>query len=141
MADSKTEITALLELEVGIYQLRVTRLNSECQQFFNSSSLRHVMARIMSLATMHKKPLTVSEIVAVTYATRQAISALIKDCLKRGFIELVDQGDFKKRYQATPLLVNSTHEYTDARMKLAIETMDKHKISPPWSIMKNAKSV
>ena len=35
MADSKsqTEITALLELEVGIYQLRVTRLNSELQQY------------------------------------------------------------------------------------------------------------
>ena len=143
MADfkSQTEITALLELEVGIYQLRVTRLNSELQQYFNSSSLRHVMARIMTLATLHKKPLTTSEIVAITYATRQAISSCVKDCLGRGYIEIVDLGDFKKRYQATPLLVDATKQYTDARMKLAIETMDKHKITPAWSICKNAKSV
>lgn len=143
MEDSKslTEVTALLELEVGIYQLRVTRLNGELQQYFNSSSLRHVMARIMSLATMHKKPLTIAEIVAVTYATRQAISSCVKECVGYGYIQLVDQGDFKKRYQATKLLVDAVKQYTDARMKLAIETMDKHKITPAWSIMKNAKSV
>ena len=143
MADSKsqTEITALLELEVGIYQLRVTRLNSELQQYFNSSSLRHVMARIMTLATLHKKPLTTSEIVAITYATRQAISSCVKDCLGRGYIEIVDLGDFKKRYQATKPLLDATKQYTDARMKLAIETMDKRKITPAWSICKNAKSV
>ena len=139
MEDSnlKKEVVALLELEVGIYQMRVTRLNSELQQYFNSSSLRHVMARIMTLATLHKKPLTISEIVAVTYATRQAISALIKDCLGRGYIEIIDQGDFKKRYQATKLLLDATKQYTDARMRLAIETMDKHKITPAWSIVTN----
>ena len=139
MEDSnlKKEVVALLELEVGIYQLRVTRLNGELQQYFNSSGLRHVMARIMALATMHKKPLTIGEIVAVTYATRQAISALIKDCISLGYVEIVDLGDFKKRYQATPSLLDAVKQYTDARMSLAIETMDKHKITPAWSIVTN----
>ena len=139
MEDSnlKTEVVALLELEVGIYQLRVTRLNGELQQYFNGSGLRHAMARIMTLAVVNKKPLTISEIVAVTYATRQAISALVKSCLGNGYIEIVDLGDFKKRYQAKELLVDAVKQYTDARMKLAIETMDKHKITPQWSIVTN----
>ena len=111
----------LLKTEIEIYQLRVTRLNSEMQQYFNTSQLRNVFARIMTLAVYEKTGYTIAEIVAQTYATRQAVSKMISQCRTLGYIELIEDNNYLKRYRAMPELVTAVNIYCEARHKIARE--------------------
>ena len=111
----------LLKAEIEIYKLRVTRLNSEMQQYFNTSQLRNVFSRIMTLAVYENKGLTIAEIVAQTYASRQTVSKMISQCRTLGYIELIEDNNYLKRYRATPELVTAVNMYSEARHKIARE--------------------
>ena len=115
----------LLKAEIEIYKLRVTRLNGEMQQYFNSSMLRNVFSRIMTLAVYDNKGLTIAEIVAQTYSTRQAVSKMISQCRTLGYVELIEDDNYLKRYRATPELVESQKMYNELRHKIAREIYGK----------------
>ena len=115
----------LLKAEIEVYKLRVTRLNGEMQQYFNSSMLRNVFSRIMTLAVYDNKGLTIAEIVAQTYSTRQAVSKMISQCRTLGYVELIEDDNYLKRYRATPELVEAQKIYNELRHKIAREIYGK----------------
>tara|TARA_R110000851_G_scaffold56827_1_gene132762 strand:+ start:691 stop:1107 length:417 start_codon:yes stop_codon:yes gene_type:complete len=115
----------LLKAEIEIYKLRVTRLNSEIQQYFNSSQLRNVFSRIMTLAAYENKGLTIADIVAQTYSSRQTVSKMISQCRTLGYIELIEDDNYLKRYRATPELVKAQKIYNELRHKVAREIYGK----------------
>ena len=118
----------LLKAEIEVYKLRVTRLNGELEQYFNSSALRNVFSRIMTLAVYENKGLTIADIVAQTYSTRQAVSKMISQCRTLGYVELIEDDDYLKRYRATPKLVKAQKVYNELRHKVAREIYGKEDI-------------
>ena len=118
----------LLKAEIEVYKLRVTRLNGELEQYFNSSALRNVFSRIMTLAVYENKGLTIADIVAETYSTRQAVSKMISQCRTLGYVELIEDDNYLKRYRATPELVKSQKIYNELRHKVAREIYGKEDI-------------
>lgn len=118
----------LLKAEIEVYKLRVTRLNGELEQYFNSSALRNVFSRIMTLAVYENKGLTIADIVAQTYSTRQAVSKMISQCRTLGYVELIEDDNYLKRYRATTKLVEAQKVYNELRHKVAREIYGKEDI-------------
>ena len=101
----------LLEVEVDVYKSRILRMDTEVQQYFNSSPLKNVFARVMCVSRLQGKALSITQLAHKLLVTRQAISTIIQDCLDKQWIKLVEIRGREKTYYGTSLLVAETFKY------------------------------
>jgi hypothetical protein len=79
----------------------------------------------MTLAAYENKGLTIADIVSQTYSSRQAVSKMISQCRTLGYVELIEDDNYLKRYCATPELVEAQKIYNELRHKVAREIYGK----------------
>lgn len=101
----------LCEVEIEIYKSRILRMDTPTQRYFNSSPLKNVFARVMCVARLQGKPLTITQLAHKLLVSRQAISTMVQECLDKGWIKLVEIRGREKNYYATSLLVSATVTY------------------------------
>lgn len=101
------------EQEIEIYSSRRYRQNTKIQRYFNSTHLRNVIARILTLNHYDNSFTTISEMAEKLGATRQIISSIMKDCLEEGWVIKENQG-----YMAGAELVAAVELYAIFRAKL-----------------------
>ena len=101
----------LLELEIEIYKSRILRMDTPTQIYFNSSPLKNVFARVMTVARLQGKAISITQLAHKLLVSRQAISTMVQECLDKGWIKLVEIRGREKCYYATSLLVSETFKY------------------------------
>ena len=101
----------LLEVEIEIYKSRILRMDTEVQQYFNSSPLKNVFARVMTVGRLQGKAVSITQIAYKLLVSRQAISTMVQECLDKGWIKLVEIRGREKCYYGTSLLVEETFKY------------------------------
>ena len=97
--------------EVEIYKSRLLRMDNPIQIYFNSSPLKNVFARVMAISRIKKKPQTITKLASQLLVSRQAISTIVRECLEKDWIELVERRGREKTYYATETLVYAVNNY------------------------------
>ena len=103
----------LCEVEIEIYKSRILRMDTEAQQYFNSSPLKNVFARVMTISRLTGKARSITQLASILLVSRQAISTIVSECLDKQWIKLVEIRGREKTYYGTSLLVTATNKYVD----------------------------
>jgi len=103
----------LMETELDIYLSRIQRMDTECQQYFNSSPLRNAFARVMNIARLKGQGCNITQLANQLLSSRQAVSTMIQECLERGWIELSIQQGREKNYVGTAELMKHMNHYIE----------------------------
>ena len=101
----------LLDIEIEIYKSRILRMDTVIQRYFNSSPLKNVFARVMTVSRLQGKAISITQLAHKLLVSRQAISTIVQECLSEGWIKLVEIRGREKTYYATSLLVADTFKY------------------------------
>lgn len=101
----------ICEVEIEIYKSRVLRMDTPTQVYFNSSPLKNVFARVMTVGRLQGKAISITQLAHKLLVSRQAISTMVQECLSEGWIKLVEIRGREKCYYATSLLVAETYKY------------------------------
>ena len=102
----------LCEAEVEIYKSRLLRMDTDTQQYFNSSPLKNAFARVMCVARLQGKALSITQLAHKLLVSRQAISTIVQDCIENNWIKLVEIRGREKTYYGTSLLISETCKYS-----------------------------
>lgn len=111
----------LCRYQVSIHKARQTRMNTDIQRYFNSTTTRNAFARLMSLATYDKTLYTKTNIHTELHITRQAAHVMVEECLDAGWIECRSQSRGSKGYRATERLVLAMEDYVQQHYELISE--------------------
>ena len=101
----------LCEVEIEIYKSRLVRMDTPTQIYFNSSPLKNVFARVMTISRLTGKARSITQLASILLVSRQAISTMVQECLDKGWIKLVEIRGREKCYYARSLLVTETYKY------------------------------
>ena len=101
----------LCEAEIEIYKSRLLRMDTPTQIYFNSSPLKNVFARVMTISRLTGKARSITQLASILLVSRQAISTIVQECLDKHWIKLVEIRGREKTYYGTSLLVAETNKY------------------------------
>ena len=111
--------------QLGIYQIRQTRMDTDIQRYFNSTPVRNAFARLMCLAAYTNSLYTKTNIATELHITRQAAHVMVDECLDAGWIERPnDEG-----YRGTERLVWGMDDYTHKHLELLEDDKCFHALS------------
>lgn len=109
---------AICEVEIHLHHARTTRVNSRMQCYFNSSTNRNTMARIMCRAYLTDTPVTITEICEVLHANRSSVSIMVDECEKEGWIS-VNRENGKAKCMATEELHRGCMKYAHWKKQIS----------------------
>jgi len=112
----------LCEQEIAIYKARLSRMDTTQQVYFNSSPLKNVFARVMTIARLQGKARSITQLAQNLLVSRQAISTMIQDCLENDWIKLVEIRGREKYYYGTGTLIKEYFKY----VRFIYDLSDKH---------------
>ena len=108
------------EFEIELYIVRKTRTDTKIKRYFNSTPLRYVFARLMVSAYYQGQPKTISHLASKIIVTRQAISALVKECEAEQYI-IVSREAGTVRCKASEVLVEGYEDYCKWKKSLLLK--------------------
>lgn len=111
--------------QLGIYQIRQTRMDTDIQRYFNSTPVRNAFSRLMCLATYTKSLYTKTNIATELHTSRQAAHVMADECLDAGWIERPNG----EGYRATESLVWAMDDYTHKHLELFEDDKCFHALS------------
>lgn len=112
----------ILEIEMGVYQARQTRMLNKTQRYFNSTPIRNAFSRWMTYGVYTSKFYTITELVNEMHSNRQTVSTMITECESEEYIVVKREGA-TVACQATPHLVEKMEEYCQWRKELTKSTI------------------
>ncbi len=119
----KAYAAQLCRHQLGIYQIRQERMDTDIQRYFNSTPTRNVFARLMCLATYDNTLYTKTNIATELLMSRQAAHVMVEECLDAGWIEHGGECCGGKGYSATERLVWAMENYVQRHFELLAEGM------------------
>jgi len=99
---------ALAKWQVEIYQARNQRDASAIQRYFNSTTTRNAMARLMFMAAHDNQVYTQAVIAKELHISRQAAKKMVEECVAEGWVEADGAG-----YKAAQPLIDQLYNYTE----------------------------
>ena len=132
----KAYAVELCRHQLGIYQIRQTRMDTDIQRYFNSTPVRNAFSRLMCLATYTNSLYTKTNIATELHITRQAAHVMVEECLDAGWIEHGGECGGGKGYRATERLVWGMDDYTHRHLELLDDDKCLHALSALKSYQK-----